>query len=114
MKFRLFPLVFILAVAALSGCALDGMRAGQSDLMPVTFVHNDIRARKVCIAGDFNGWLCDSNYMTAKDGVWSTTLVLAPGRYRYHFMVDGKKVLDPGAASESDGFGGGNAVLVVE
>ena len=29
------------------------------------------------------------------DGVWTLTLYLNPDTFRYHFIVDGKKALDP-------------------
>jgi len=29
------------------------------------------------------------------DGLWTLTLYLTPNTYRYHFLVDGKKTLDP-------------------
>jgi len=47
------------------------------------------------------------------NGEWSVRVALAPGQYRYMFVVDGNRwIPDPNAvASQNDGFGGKNSVL---
>lgn len=42
-------------------------------------------------------------------GVWSTTLVIYPGEYRYMFMVDGKETPDPNAEQDD-----GRSVVVIK
>ena len=42
-------------------------------------------------------------------GVWSTTLVIYPGEYRYLYIVDGKEIPDPNAEQED-----GRSILVVK
>ncbi len=42
-------------------------------------------------------------------GVWSTTLVIYPGEYRYMFVVDGKETPDPNAAQDD-----GRSVVVIK
>jgi hypothetical protein len=45
----------------------------------------------VSVAGDFNGWNAASNPMSDNDGdgVWETTLPLAPGSIEYKFVASG-------------------------
>ena len=77
----------------------------------------DPGARTVAVAGDFNGWdPAQSPLQRIEGGVWSTTVPVAPGRYHYMFLVDGRRWLaDPLAAETSvDGFGARNSVLDVE
>ena len=48
-------------------------------------------AKKVCLAGSFNGWDPGATPMRRNEyGVWVVTLQLAPGRYEYRFVVDGE------------------------
>ncbi len=42
-------------------------------------------------------------------GVWSTTLVIYPGEYRYLYIVDGKEMPDPNAEQED-----GRSILIVK
>jgi chromosome partitioning protein len=73
-------------------------------------------ASKVMIAGDFNGWNPVSPLqMTTRPGEWRVKLPLAPGRYRYRFIVDGKWVTDPfNKYVETNQFGELNNVVEVE
>lgn len=73
-------------------------------------------ASQVLIAGDFNGWNPVSPLqMTHKPGDWRVKLPLAPGRYRYRFIVDGKWVTDPhNNYVETNQFGELNNVVEVE
>jgi 1,4-alpha-glucan branching enzyme len=48
------------------------------------------KAKKVCIAGNFNGWSMTSMPMKkSADGTWKIKLKISPGRYEYKFVVDG-------------------------
>ena len=72
-------------------------------------------AQEVSIAGSFNDWHPNVTPMIRlRDGRWAKELSLAPGRYEYRFVVDGRWVDDP-AATEliPNPFGTPNAVLVV-
>jgi hypothetical protein len=75
------------------------------------------QAKQVFLAGDFNGWSVTTTPLAEMDGsgVWSVTVPLAPGRYQYKFLVDGRRwVIEPDApAYHSDGFGGRNSVLIL-
>ena len=53
-------------------------------------------ARKVFVAGDFNGWNPEAYPMRKTADGWIFPLNLQPGKVRYKFIVDGKWILDPG------------------
>jgi len=74
-------------------------------------------AKHVLIAGDFNNWSPMSTPMqtNGRPGVWSTKLPLAPGRYRYRLVVDGKWITDPhNQYVEANQFGELNNVVEVD
>jgi hypothetical protein len=55
-------------------------------------------ARRVCLAGSFNGWKPEQGEMVRLgDGKWSRDLSLAPGTYEYRLVVDGQWMPDPRA-----------------
>lgn len=72
----------------------------------------------VTIAGGFNGW--DKTATPLKDedgdGVYEATQMLPPGEYPYKFVVNGEQWVEPPNAEKytGDGYGGKNAVAVVE
>jgi hypothetical protein len=124
---RLSPLT---ALAAAAGIVLVTMVA-QDRLEPapaasapaalsapsVQFVVVIPEAGAVSLVGDFNDWNELATPMTpvAGDGVWSVTVPLAPGRYRYSFLVDGMTWLADPAAPRGleDDFGRPNSVVTV-
>lgn len=68
----------------------------------------------VQLAGDFNGWSPDRTEMEAAGPVWTTTLQLPPGRYRYRYVIDGEWRSDPNNRTvEPSPFGGEDSVLVL-
>jgi hypothetical protein len=77
----------------------------------------DSKAHTVAIAGDFNGWNPQANFLEDPegDGIWTGTLKLEPGRYEYMFVLDGEKWFpDPNALRYvKDGFGNRNAILEI-
>jgi len=80
----------------------------------VRFVLPARGARRVALAGDFNGWRTDDIVLTDErgDGLFTATVALPPGRHSYLFWVDGQWMQDPAAgASLPDGFGQRNSVL---
>ncbi len=82
----------------------------------VTFVLLAPEARSVAVAGDFDGW--DRVRMPmrrAGSGLWSLEVPLAPGRYRYAFILDGVRfVADPAAPpAVDDDFGQPTSVVTV-
>lgn len=93
----------------------DWMRGGGR--REVVLEYQSAGAREVALAGDFNQWGRDGGGVRAErvGDRWVFRLRLAPGRYQYAFVVDGKTWLpDPGAPGIiPDGFGGRNSVLYV-
>jgi 1,4-alpha-glucan branching enzyme len=62
----------------------------------VTFSLSAPSAREVSLGGDFNHWDAIAHPMKKDaNGLWKKTLVLAPARYEYKFMVDGGWQNDP-------------------
>jgi hypothetical protein len=71
-------------------------------------------AKRVALAGSFNGWSVDRTVLepTSESGVFVGTLALPPGVHEYMFIVDGRWVTDPAAEERRpDGFGRQNALL---
>jgi 1,4-alpha-glucan branching enzyme len=113
----LYYLVILLACAAVAACsAWHAQRIpSESAEWPVLFTFEGT-AQKVCLSGDFNAWSPDSHCLTKEGRKWKIQVFLPSGRYKYGFLLDGKRwVPDSGALlQEEDGFGRMNSVLVVE
>ncbi len=72
-------------------------------------------AKKVAVAGSFNGWNGNNYRMTRQDGKWVFPISLRPGKYTYKFVVDGKWIRDPGNQLwEENEYGTGNSVIWIE
>jgi len=73
------------------------------------------QASTVALVGDFNDWDPARSPMQTAQGVWATTVPLAPGRYRYAFLVNGVEWrADPGAPRvRDDEFGTPSSVITV-
>src|SRR5580765_2969017 len=81
----------------------------------VTFTIQAPAAARVQLAGDFNDWTLDGSEMEAVGLVWKKTLKLAPGRYRYRYVIDGEWHSDPhNAVVGPSPFGGQDSVLVLD
>ena len=84
---------------------------------PVEFLLVAPRAASVMLVGDFNDWTAAATplHSAAAGGVWTVTVPLAPGRYRYAFVVDGKRWQpDPSAPpAPDDEFGSPASVVTV-
>lgn len=81
----------------------------------VLFTVEAPNAAQVQVAGDFNDWRPASGEMEPAGQVWKRTLKLAPGRYRYRYVIDGQWCRDPqNAAFEPSPFGGDDSLLVLE
>lgn len=66
----------------------------------------------VKIRGDFNGWDENKTILKRKGEVFTTYILLDPGRYEYQFLVDGEKTLDPYCRiSVANDEGGRNSVI---
>ena len=91
--------------------------AAESAPQPVQLVFRAPGAARVRVVGDFNAWDGNQSPMSrdAESGLWSTTLLLRPGRHIYAFVVDDTVwVRDPWAPAAHDAdFGRPGSVLLV-
>jgi hypothetical protein len=80
----------------------------------VLFTFEAPDARRVQLVGDFNGWGLDGSDMTLSGAIWTSTLKLLPGRYRYRYVIDGIWRSDPmNAEVEPSPYGEDNSVIEV-
>ncbi len=106
------------------------LSAGLAFAVPVTFRYRPpagLAVRSVSLRGSFNGW-GETPMKPEPDGSWAVTLDLPPGEYAYKFFINGRwpkdmcqdptfgtPMVDPEAdGCSDDGFGGQNAVRIVE
>lgn len=73
-------------------------------------------AKRVTIAGDFNGWKADNlSAKKSKNGLWKATASMPCGTYEYKFIIDGSWIADPSCSNRRiNAFGSENSVLVVK
>lgn len=69
----------------------------------------------VVVTGSFCGWVLDGVPLKkGRDGAWTGTLNLPPGRHEYRLLIDGTWRDDPSCAARvSNPFGTENCVLEV-
>ena len=84
----------------------------------VTFeLPKDVSAETVSICGEFNDWDPEKHLLKRrKDGSFSTTLSLKPGRaYRFRYLLDGHRWENDWQADEyvSNQFGTQDSVVVI-
>ena len=72
-------------------------KAKKSATKAVVFTVHAEKGKKVCLAGDFNGWDPSAKNMAfkARAGVYKASVKLAPGTYQYKFVIDGAWCADP-------------------
>jgi hypothetical protein len=82
----------------------------------VTFEFIDAEAASVSVAGTFStGRPQIVPLRNVGGGEWCVQILVEPGRYEYHFLVDGQCRPDPTAAQQVTNLCGGvNSLLVVE
>lgn len=102
-----------LAVVLLARPWSRGGDASGPDLLQFVLVAP--QAASVSLVGDFNDWDPGRSPMQTAQGVWATAVRLAPGRYRYAFLVNGVEWrADPAAPSvHDDEFGTPSSVVTV-
>lgn len=72
--------------------------SAKNNARTINFVCLAPEAKEVFLAGDFNDWHPTSHPMKRQpDGAWQLHLALNHGHHHYHYLVDGKPVLDPRA-----------------
>jgi len=115
LQLRRWP--WLAAAAALGAVLIARPWSGGSDSAanPFQFVLVAPQAATVSLVGDFNDWDPARSPMQTAQGVWATTVPLAPGRYRYAFLVNGVEWrADPGAPrARDDEFGTPSSVITV-
>jgi hypothetical protein len=83
----------------------------------ILFVTDAPNAARVSVAGDFNNWSPDSTPMIPNgDGsCFRAMLPLAPGRYRYRYVIDGRWTRDPhNQMVEANPFGDVDSIVEVQ
>lgn len=99
------------------GVPVEPVRESAAAVPVVQFVLVARDAQSVTVVGDFNDWDVAATPLERDEaqGVWSVSIPLAPGRYRYSFLVDGATWLkDPRAAQTiDDEFGPPNSVITI-
>lgn len=99
--------------------SVEGAADASAQRVPMQFVLDarDVPAAStVSVVGDFNDWSVTAQPLTLENGVWTTTVPLAPGRHVYAFVVNGTTwIADPRApqATDSD-FGRPGSVVIVQ
>ena len=106
-----------LATGALAaGLVLSVVRTEPGATRPIELRLN-APASQVVVVGDFNDWDPDATPLRPgnEGGTWRVELRLPPGRYRYTFLVDGRRwVPDPAEPrAADDDFGAPTSVLTV-
>ncbi|MEI6234821.1 MAG: diguanylate cyclase [Planctomycetota bacterium] len=74
-------------------------------------------ATMVGVVGDFNNWSVDDDPMQpVGERAFALDIPLAPGHYRYKYVLDGKEFMPDSRTTltESDGHGGVNSIMVIE
>lgn len=76
---------------------LDRLYGAHATPGGLLFVQPAGHARRLSVAGDFNGWDADAHPFTrdANLGVWRVRIDAPPGRHAYRLIVDGQWVQDP-------------------
>lgn len=72
-------------------------------------------AQQVLLSGSFNGWAEPGFEMMKTEDGWELPVYLAPGKYLYKYVVDGKWLIDPGNPLwENNEHNTGNSILWIE
>lgn len=101
------------ASAVVGDSVVEGFR---DTLRLVRLMFDDATARRVTVVGDFNVWNADATRMRRdrRTGLWSTTLALHDGEYRYAIVVDATRWAGDSAAGRLDGTGHVYSLLHVQ
>ncbi len=76
------------------------------------FLRKNTGAKRVILAGSFNGFSTSALPMTKTDSGWIADVKLSPGKYWYKFIVDGDWMVDEdNQLRENDGEGNTNSVF---
>jgi hypothetical protein len=74
---------------------LDDSEDEEPGLRTLVFQIFQPEAETIAIAGSFNNWQYDTDYLTRNEnGIFELKKKLLPGTYHYYFIVDGEPVAD--------------------
>ncbi|MBC7472672.1 MAG: alpha/beta hydrolase [Candidatus Sericytochromatia bacterium] len=80
----------------------------------VRFELQNTNADSVSVAGEFNNWNSQANYLYHIDGKWLVDIALAPGQYQYKFVINNIHwILDPNREKSFAPKGEMNSLIVV-
>ena len=80
----------------------------------VDFVFYRPEARRVCVAGEFNGWRTgEIEMLPAGNGNWKARVRLPSGEYRFRYCADGEWFTDYAACGVAPGRFGMDSIVVV-
>jgi DNA-directed RNA polymerase specialized sigma24 family protein len=87
----------VLLGMAISAVALAGILATRPAPTHVPFTLVESQAASVALVGDFNGWSPGESLLErSSHGTWQVWIPLAPGTYRYAFLINGQhRRIDP-------------------
>ena len=109
--------IVLLGRATLPPLEQSGETVAAVQASTVQFVIVAPTATEVSLVGDFNDWSASATPMqlVADNRIWSVTIPLNAGRYRYAFLVDGTTWLsDPSAPPvRDDEFGRPGSVVTI-
>jgi hypothetical protein len=91
------------AAAAPAAAPAAGADAAKQKAVPTDFSIKSPGAKTVELAGAFIVRGGKKAMVGHPDGTWTVTLYLTPNTYRYWFLVNGKKTLDPAATAVDRG-----------
>ncbi|MBI3999625.1 MAG: isoamylase early set domain-containing protein [Candidatus Omnitrophica bacterium] len=91
-------------------------KSPKTSTQKISFEYHAPSAQTAFLAGTFNNWSQETLPLKKdKDGRWTTTLPLAPGRYEYLYFVDGAWQCDPKSKEcVPNPFGSWNCVVNVQ
>jgi len=90
------PLEKMLFMKTTQNSSEIGPYSAHNSHKPVNFYCAAPSAKTVELAGDFNDWH-PFPMERSLDGWWLAQVELCHGHHQYHFLVDGKPMLDPHA-----------------
>jgi glycosidase len=95
-----------------------GDSQGLKNLRIVKFIHKPVSiVRDVYIVGSMNDWNQSADRMIeVENGIFSISLILKEGEYKYKFVEDGIRWIKDKNATffENDGFEGENSLIIVD
>jgi glycosidase len=90
------------------------LRKSVKEDVVIAFDPGDRVYKEVAVAGQMNGWTPSVSPLKLKDGKWSASLLLNPGKYQYRLVTDGTWIPDPDNPDSVDNnMGSYNSVLTV-